>query len=311
MSFTIERVLPCFEDGSVVVEAPGAGPGNWSGAPAAILDDGTYWLAYRVRRPLNSGRGVSTVVARSRDGLVFEPVAEVQREAFGAASFERPALVRLADGGWRLYLSCATPDSKHWWIEAVDADTPEGLESGRRTVVLPGSATLGVKDPVVVRDGRAWHLWLCCHPLDVPGAEDRMTTRYLTSDDGLAWTDRGVALAPSGSGWDARGTRVSTVLSLDPLVVLYDGRADAASNWFERTGLAVSDDGVALTPMGGAPVALSPFSDGALRYAAAIPLPDGSMRFYFEAARADGAHDLMTSVQSFDAAAAEPSVTSD
>ncbi|HVK44013.1 MAG TPA: hypothetical protein VM429_03825, partial [Micropruina sp.] len=106
-------------------------------------------------------------------------------------------------------------------------------------------------------------------------------------------------------------TRVSTVLSLDPLVVLYDGRADAASNWFERTGLAVSDDGVALTPMGDAPVALSPFSDGALRYAAAIPLPDGSMRFYFEAARADGAHDLMTSVQSFDPAAAEPFVTSD
>lgn len=296
MTFTIDRVLPAFEDASVVVPAPGAGPGNWSGAPAAIWSDDAFWLAYRVRRPLTSGRGVSTVVARSDEGLVFEPVAEVQREDFGAASFERPALVRLADGGWRLYVSCATPDSKHWWIEAIDAATPAGFGTGRRTVVLPGSADVGVKDPVIVRDGAAWHLWLCCHPLDVPGAEDRMTTRYLTSTDGLAWTDHGVALAPTGSGWDARGTRVSTVLSLDPLVVLYDGRHDAASNWFERTGLATSTDGVRLQRVGDAPVAASPLSEGALRYAAAVPMPDGSTRFYFEAARADGAHDLMTSV---------------
>ncbi|WP_289032471.1 hypothetical protein, partial [uncultured Arsenicicoccus sp.] len=37
----------------------------------------------------------------------------LDRESFGAASLERPALVRL-DDGWRLYFSCATPGSKHW-----------------------------------------------------------------------------------------------------------------------------------------------------------------------------------------------------
>lgn len=294
MSSTTECVAPLFDEATVVVPAPEAGPGNWSGAPAALYADGAYWLAYRVRRPLSAGRGVATVVARLLDGYTFETVAEVQRDAFGAESFERPALAKLPGGGWRLYVSCATPNSKHWWVEAIDAASPEQFATGRRTVVLPGSDTVAVKDPVIVTDGTDWHLWLCCHPLDVAGAEDRMTTRYLTSTDGLSWTDRGLALAPSGAGWDARGTRVTTVLSLDPLVVLYDGRPDAASNWFERTGMArAAGDGVRLEPIGDSPIASSPASDGALRYATAVTGPDGATRLYFEAARPDGAHDLM------------------
>jgi hypothetical protein len=52
--------------------------------------NGTFWLAYRIRRPLNSGRGVGVVVAKSVDGVNFKPVCDVSREAFGAASLERP-----------------------------------------------------------------------------------------------------------------------------------------------------------------------------------------------------------------------------
>ena len=63
--------------------------------------------------------------------------------------------------------------------------------------------------------------------------------------------------------------------------MLYDGRASAAENWFERTGLAREQDGV-LVPVGNAPIAESPNSDGSLRYASAVALPDGRTRFYFE-----------------------------
>jgi hypothetical protein len=287
--------MPSFEEATVVVPAPGHEPGNWAGAASAVLVDGVYWLTYRVRRPTRKGRGVSVVVARSDDGEHFVTVAEVRREAFGAESFERPVLVPRPEGGWRLYLSCATPGSKHWWIEAVDADDPVELESGTRTVVLPGSDEVAVKDPVLLVDESGWRMWVCVHPLTEPGHEDRMTTAFATSADGLSWEWHGTVLEPTEGSWDQRGTRVTTVLSETPLTVLYDGRATAEDNWHEATGVARSTNGRALVAEA-FPALRSPHSDGALRYVTAVPLPDGGTRFYFEAARPDGAHDLMTSV---------------
>jgi hypothetical protein len=225
----------------------------------------------------------------------FRTVAEIARDAFGAESFERPALLPRPEGGWRIYLSCATPDSKHWWIEAVDADTPEGLVDGRRTVVLPGDDKQAFKDPVVRADDTGWRMWVCRHPLDEPGAEDRMSTWFATSDDGLAWRLEREVLAPRPGRWDARGARVTALLSEDPVAVLYDGRASMEQNWFETTGIAVARNGV-LESVSDHPQASSTEGDRALRYANAVTLSDGSIRFYFEAARADGAHDLRTVV---------------
>ena len=286
-------VPPTYDDVQVVVPAPGEGPGNWAGAASAVRVDDVIWLTWRVRRPLTDGRGVAVVVARSLDGVTFEQVAEVSREAFGAESFERPVLVPLLEGGWRLYLSCATPGSKHWWVDSLTADTVEGLATGVQQRIHEGDRDTAVKDPVITVGDDGYEMWLCCHPLDLPGHEDRMTTRRLTSPDGLAWLDHGEVLAGRDGQWDARGARVSAVLPDGS--VLYDGRPDAASNWFETTGVAWWD-GAALTRTEAGPIS-SPHSDGAFRYATAVPLPDGRTRFYIEAARPDGAHDLVTCVR--------------
>ena len=269
--------------------------GAWVGGPSAVLADGTWWLAYRLRRPVGEGRGFANVVARSADGVRFTPVLRRTREEFGAESLERPALVRTPEGRWRLYVSCATPGTKHWRVDLVEAGTVEGLADAPAVTVLPGGARTAVKDPVIRHDGRQWHLWASVHPLDDPYATDRMTTEHATSPDGVEWTWQGTALAGTPGTWDRRGVRfAAVVLAGERSWALYDGRATAAENWEERTGVAVANGNGRYTAAPDGPLLQSPHRPGGLRYADVVPLPDGSARWFYEATRADGAHELRT-----------------
>ena len=279
--------LPGSSDAVVAVPAPGTGVGRWAGASSAALDaDGSYVIAYRVRA-VEHGRG-STVVARSADGERLETVVTLDQERFGAASMERPAIVRTDDGRWRLYIcSASPPPSKHWWIDLLEADDPAELGDAEPRTVFPGDEHTGVKDPLVQRtaDG-AWRAWICCHPLDEPDEEDRMTTAFATSEDGIEWRWHGTALAPRPGTWDARGARLTAVLPDGRAA--YDGRATKEENWFERTGLArlVGDDG-RLEQVGDDAVADA-------RYLDVLPLRDGGYRIWYEARLPDESHELRT-----------------
>jgi hypothetical protein len=286
---------PFWSEAEVVLEPEDPRPGSWAGGPSAVQVDGVFWLAYRLRRPVGEGRGFANVVARSADGVRFEPVVAVGKDAFGAESLERPALVHTPDGRWRLYVSCATPGTKHWRVDLLEAGSVAGLATATPRTVLPGNDAVAVKDPVLRHDGERWHLWASVHPLDDPDATDRMTTEHATSPDGVDWAWQGTALAGTPGSWDARGVRFATVvLDGDRSWALYDGRATAGENWEERTGLAVRDGDGAFTADPGGPLLQSPNPPGGLRYADVVALPDGGARWYYEATRPDGAHELRT-----------------
>ncbi len=281
--------IPGSGEYAVVAAAPDAGPGNWAGAPsAALAPDGSVVLAYRVRSA--AGRGGEQVLARSVDGgITFTDLGRWSKDAFGAESLERPALV--FDGqSWNLFISCATPGSKHWRIDLLRAPTLQGLLTATARTVFPGDATVGVKDPVIrVRDGR-WYGWICCHPLTEPGAEDRMTTRLASSADGVGWTWEDTVLVGRPGEWDARGARVTAVLAGEHGFVdgtaSYDGRATAGQNFSERTGVASAAPGGRFVAQG------EPLAD--VRYLDVLDLGDGTARLYYEAPLPDGSHELRT-----------------
>jgi hypothetical protein len=281
-------------DAEVVLAPDDPGPGAWVGGPSAQLVDGTWWLAYRLRRPVGEGRGFANVVAHSTDGVRFTPVVELGKDVFGAESLERPALVHTPEGRWRLYVSCATPGTKHWRVDLLEAESVPALATAIPRTVLPGDGSTAVKDPVIRHDGLQWHLWASVHPLDDPDATDRMTTEHATSHDGVVWTWRGTALTGTEGTWDARGVRFATVvLDGSRTWALYDGRATAAENWEERTGLAVAHEG-GFTAVGREPILQSPHPPFGLRYAEVVEMPGGAARWFYEATRADGAHELRT-----------------
>ena len=277
--------LPGSGNAVVAVPAPGAGVGYWAGSSSAALDDdGTFVIAYRVRTG-EKGRG-STVVARSEDGERFTTVANIDQSRVDADSMERPSLVRTDDGRWRIYVcSASRAPSKHWWIDVLEADDPAGFADAEARTVFPGDEHTGVKDPLVQRTDGGWRAWICCHPLDELDEEDRMTTAYATSRDGLEWEWHGTVMTPRPGTWDQRGARVTAVLPDGR--VAYDGRASKEENWFERIGLAeLRSDG-----------RIEQNGDDAVydaRYLDVVRLPGGGYRIYYEARLPDESHELRT-----------------
>jgi hypothetical protein len=277
-------MLPRWENSQLVLHAaPGAG--NWIGAASAFIHGGYIYLAYRDRHPVDKGRGNRAYVARSpiSDGIHFDTLCTIDKGDVDAESLERPALDVTPDGNWDLYLSCATFNSKHWRIERLRAGRPQDFAARTRRTIFPGSASFGIKDPVLVR-GRDLRIWATLHPL-TEGDEnaDQMISVEAYSGE--------TVMAPEPGTWYGRGTRITAVVGE---YAYFDGRASAAENYEERTGIA-KWNGSRYIPVAGP--ASSPFGGGALRYVSAIGLPTGRLRLYYESATKYGSHELRTELR--------------
>jgi hypothetical protein len=98
-------------------------------------------------------------------------------------------------------------------------------------------------------------------------------------------------MVPEPGTWYSRGTRVTAVVGE---YAYFDGRASAAQNFEERTGIAKWNGSRYIAIAG---PASSPFGGGALRYVSAIALPNGQLRLYYESATKYGSHELRTELR--------------
>ena len=277
-------MLPRWENSQLVLHA-GRGIGNWIGAASALHHGDYIYLAYRDRHPVDKGRGNRVYVARSPigDGIHFDTLCAIDKEDMAAESLERPALDVTPDGDWDLYLSCATFNSKHWRIERLRAGRPHDFTARTHETVFPGSAAFGIKDPVLVR-GQDLRIWATLHPLT---EGDENADQMISVD---AYSGESV-MTPDPGTWYGRGTRITAVVGEH---AYFDGRASAAENYEERTGIAAWD-GSRYIPVAGP--AASPLGGGALRYVSAVALPAGELRLYYESATEYGSHELRTELR--------------
>lgn len=301
--------------GTTVVEPAGAGKGHWVGALGVLHDPATgdTYMFYRSRRPIGEGRGWKCQVSRSEDGEHFTEAWTCTKEQLDAESIEGGALARGPDGSYRLYVSYLDNADRRWKIALIEADSVAEFDPAQRRVVFSGedADSDGVKDPhVAVVDGRYYMFlnhapkWLTAPATDVEemhGTGNVFATKFggsgglATSEDGVHFVWQGDVIAP-GHGWDSLLTRIDTMLWQPPLfVVYYSGRGSVEETYEDRTGVAVSLDLERFHKLSDdAPLLVSPLATGALRYMDAVVVGD-EVLYYYEYARADGAHEIRMS----------------
>lgn len=295
--------------GTVVREPAGTGYGFWAGGHKVSYDHTTGWyvLFYRLRAPLELGRGGVCRVAVGHDGIHFDDVWEATKEQLVAHSIEAGHCVRHDDREWRLYISYeyAGP-APHWRVDVLRGPSPSELEiQSRRTVLLPFDYGLrSLKDPWVIRtDSGGYRVYVCG---DAPGRAERdgdtVRARAMDaslvaeSDDGLVFPSvRYVYVAPADDSWHGRRGRVNGLFRWgDGWAGAFDGGRTHYDNFEEQCGLVTSADGLTIDRVETeSPWVMSPNASGCVRYAWGLRVGQ-RLHWYYEFTRPDGAHDLRT-----------------
>lgn len=303
--------LPRFDPlkGIRVREPEAFQPGFWVGAPTVYEEDGTYYLSYRFRRP-RPERGVETRIAVSHDGIHFEDLYTLHKNAFQSDSIERCSLFRSEEGLWRYAVSYVDPEDGRWRVDLLTAEDPSRFDPESRKPLFTAASigAEGVKDPNVYRIGGLYWMFLSYAPSPrqptdpslLHATKDVYNTGLTRSHSGLAispdgihWEWEGDIFSPSEREWDAYAARLGSIAWTPPVFMgLYDGSRDVRENYEERCGLASSFDlrrWERVTSF--APWVTVPYGSGSVRYVDVIRCGD-RWRFYYEMTRPDGSHEL-------------------
>lgn len=293
-------------------EPVGPGNGYWAGAPGAFYDslEKTWYLTYRIRRPrgVEPDRGGEARIARSTDLAKWEDIWSVNKSAYQSASIERSAIHRGPDGIWRYFTSYVSPEDGRWCVSLLRGPDVRKLSADSVKPIFTAKPLKleGIKDPWIFSQGNAYYMFLSIAlPTPKTSAKSHDTldiynTGECVSATGLAvspnlddWEWKGVIFQPDGKGWDKYCRRINSLLPMNGnFIAFYDGSAGHEENYEEKTGIAISTDlhrWKTLTPNG--PCLTSEHASRSLRYVD-IQINDGRAFLFYEAARADGAHDL-------------------
>ena len=105
-----------------------------------------------------------------------------------------------------MYVSFATPDTKHWWIGVVEAPTLEALGDAEVRTAFAGDEQTAVKDPIVQRPRGCLARLGLLPPARPPGRGGPHELRP-TPPAPTAW--RGTGTAPCSRAATASGTRAA------------------------------------------------------------------------------------------------------
>lgn len=301
--------------GDLVREPLGPGSGYWAGAPGAYYDpvEDAFYLTYRLRRPrgVQPDRGGEARIARSADGVHFEDIWAVAKDAYGTPSIERSALARGPDGRWHYFTSFVDGADGRWCLTKLVAPDPAGFSpTSLQRVFSAGDLGLeDVKDPWIMAQGERYYMFLsvavavssttaASHATaDIYNTGDCLSqTALAVSDDLEHWEWLGVVFATPERGWDAYCRRITAVVpSGAGYLAFFDGAANVRENYEECAGLAQSADlrdWHSLTPDG--PLFAGIPGSGSVRYIDAVVARD-NLYLYYEISRPDGAHALRVS----------------
>jgi hypothetical protein len=290
--------------GTVIREPLGSGYGYWAGGHKVSWDpDVGFVLFYRLRTPLEHGRGGHCRVAVGSDGFAFTDVWEATKQELAAGSIEVGHCVRHDADEWRLYLSYERAGQPGYWrIDVLTGADPADLDTqGRRTVLDPTNFGVGfIKDPFVVRTTEGgYRLYATVEPRVGPTTDGPVVTTgpqeetvLAESDDGLYFRTIEYVFAPTlDDSWHGQRARLNGLVDVGGRQVgTYDGSRTTFDNYEERCGLVTTADGRSFERVDAA----APWVDG-VRYVYPLAVDD-RIFWYYEFTRPDGSHDLRVSV---------------
>jgi len=312
------------KDGITVASPPGKGPGYWAGATSVLYDKeiGKFYLYYRLRRPRlvengkEIGRGYECIIAESTNGIDFKTVWKADKSSFGGISLEKASLIKTLDGIYRLYISYVDPEDNRWRIDMLGAKRIEYFNPEEKTKIFTPSELQieGIKDPEVIIIGGLYYMFASYAPSPekiTPELKEKMhesadiyntgitksCTGLAISSDGINFRWIGDILSPPLKGWDAYAMRITSIIYSPPtFYAFYDGSRDVSENYEEKLGLTISLDLLRFERVTAeAPLIVSPYSSGSLRYLNVIPV-DGKLYYYYEISIEDGSHELRVNI---------------